>query len=44
MLTFVIGTAACFMFPPMLFGIIGFAIGGIIGGIIGLVIGIAIFS
>jgi len=42
MLTFIIGAVACCIFPPMIFGVIGFWIGGLIGGIIGLIIGLFI--
>jgi len=44
MLTFIIGVVACLIFPPMIFAILGFWIGGIIGGIIGLFIGLLILS
>ena len=44
MLTFVVGAVACFVFPPMIFGVIGFAIGGIFGGVVGLIIGLLIMS
>jgi hypothetical protein len=44
MLTFIIGTVACFIFPPMIFAIIGFWFCGILGGIIGLIIGLIILS
>lgn len=44
MLTFIIGSIACFVFPPMILAILGFWIGGVIGGIIGLIIGICVFS
>lgn len=40
MLTFIIGAAACMVFPAMIFAIIGFWIFGIVGGIVGLLIGI----
>lgn len=41
MLTFCVGVIACLMFPPMIFGVIGFSIGGIWVGVVGLIIGIA---
>jgi hypothetical protein len=44
MLTFIVGAAACCIFPPLIFGIIGYAIGGIILGVIGLIIGLVICS
>jgi hypothetical protein len=40
MLTFIIGAFACVVFPPMIFAVIGFWLGGIVGGIIGLIIGL----
>lgn len=44
MLTFIVGVAACAIFPPLILGIIGFWLLGIVGGIIGLIIGVALFS
>ena len=44
MLTFIVGAAACCIFPPLIFGIIGFAIGGIVLGVIGLIIGLVVMS
>jgi hypothetical protein len=43
MLTFCIGAIACCIFPPMIFGIIGYACFGIFGGIVGILIGIVVF-
>ena len=44
MMTFVVCTFFCLVFPPLIFGVIGFAIGGIFLGIIGLIIGLVVLS
>lgn len=38
MLTFIIGVIACILFPPLILGIIGYAIGGVVGGILAMLI------
>lgn len=44
MLTFIIGVIACIMFPPLILGIIGYAIGGVVGGLIAMILIPALFA